>query len=65
MHAYWLSMDQPYYAVTDADGNFKITDIPPGDYEVEIWQGELGKKTEKVSIKPKEDTKVDWSMTKS
>jgi plastocyanin len=65
MHAYWLSMDQPYYAVTDEAGTFKITDIPPGDYEVEIWQGELGKKTEKVTIKPKEDTKVDWSMTKS
>jgi plastocyanin len=65
MHAYWLSMDQPYYAVTDDAGNFKITDIPPGDYEVEIWQGELGKKTEKVTIKPKEDTKVDWSMSKS
>lgn len=65
MHAYWLSMDQPYYAVTDDAGNFKITDIPPGDYEVEIWQGELGKKTEKVTIKPKEETKVAWSMTKS
>ena len=51
MHAYWLSMDQPYYAVTDADGNFKIADLPPGDYEVEVWQGELGKKTEKVTIK--------------
>ena len=65
MHAYWLSMDQPYYAVTDADGAFKITDLPPGDYEVEVWQGELGKKTEKVTIKAKEDTKVDWSMSKS
>jgi plastocyanin len=65
MHAYWLSMDQPYYAVTAADGSFKITDLPPGDYEVEVWQGELGKKTEKVTIKPKEDTKVEWSMSKS
>jgi plastocyanin len=65
MHAYWLSMDQPYFAVTDADGNFKITDLPPGDYDVEIWQGELGKKTEKVTIKAKEDTKVGWSMGKS
>ena len=46
-------------------GNFKITDIPPGDYDVEVWQGELGKKTEKVTIKPKEDTKVGWSMGKS
>jgi plastocyanin len=65
MHAYWMSMDQPYYAVTDADGTFKITDLPPGDYDVEVWQSELGKKTEKVSIKPKEDTKVDWTMSKS
>jgi plastocyanin len=65
MHAWWLSMDQPYFAVTDADGKFAITDLPPGDYEVEIWQGELGKKTEKVAIKAKEDTKVDWSMGKS
>ncbi len=65
MHAYWLSMDQPYYAVTDANGAFKITDLPPGDYEVEVWHSTLGKKTEKVSIKAKEDTKVDWSLSKS
>jgi plastocyanin len=62
MHAYWLSMDQPYYALTDADGAFKITDLLPGDYEVEVWQGELGKKTEKVTIKAKEDTKVEWAL---
>jgi hypothetical protein len=65
MHAYWMSMDTPYYAVTDATGAFKIGDLPPGDYEVEVWHPILGKKTEKVSIKPKEDTKVDWSLSKS
>jgi plastocyanin len=65
MHAYWMSMDQPYYAVTDANGAFKITDLPPGDYEVEVWHATLGKKTEKVTIKAKEDTKVDWSLSKS
>jgi plastocyanin len=65
MHAYWLSMDQPYYAVTDADGAFKITDLLPGDYEVEVWQGALGKKTEKVTIKAKEDTKVEWALSGS
>jgi plastocyanin len=65
MHAYWMSMDTPYYAVTDATGAFKIGDLPPGDYEVEVWHPILGKKTEKVSIKAKEDTKVDWSLSKS
>jgi len=65
MSAWWVATDQPYVAVTDASGAFKITDLPPGDYEVELWQEKLGKKTEKVSIKPKEETKVAWSMSKA
>jgi plastocyanin len=65
MSAYWISQDHPYYAVTDQTGGFKIADLPPGDYEVEIWQEKLGKKTEKVSIKPKEETKVSWELGKS
>jgi hypothetical protein len=65
MSAYWVAQEHPYYAVTDASGAFKIADIPPGDYEVEVWHEKLGKKTEKVSIKAKEDTKVDWTLKKS
>jgi hypothetical protein len=64
MHAYWLSMDQPYFAVTDADGNFKITDLPAGDYEVEVWHEVLGKSTQKATIKGGEDTKVAWELKK-
>jgi hypothetical protein len=65
MSAYWISMEHPYVAVTDANGGFKIADLPPGDYEVEVWQEKLGKKTEKVSIKAKDETKVDWKLGKS
>ena len=65
MSAYWFVTDQPYVAVTDENGNFKISDIPPGDYDVEIWQEKLGKKTEKATIKAKDDTKVSWEMGKS
>jgi plastocyanin len=65
MSAYWVSQEHPYYAVTDASGAFAIADVPPGDYEVEVWQEKLGKKTDKVSIKPKEETKVAWTLGKS
>jgi plastocyanin len=65
MSGWWISEDQPYVAVTDDKGAFKITDLPAGDYDVEIWQEKLGKKTEKISVKPKEDTKVDWKLGKS
>jgi len=27
----------PYYTVTDANGNFELTDVPPGEYEIVAW----------------------------
>jgi hypothetical protein len=27
----------PYYTVTDRDGNFELTQVPPGDYEIVAW----------------------------
>jgi hypothetical protein len=37
MNAEMLVVQHPYYAVTDEDGNFKLTSVPPGDYEIEAW----------------------------
>jgi hypothetical protein len=64
MSAYWIAQEHPYYAVTDASGSFKIGDLPPGDYEVEVWHEKLGKSTQKVSVKAKEETKVAWELKK-
>ncbi|NIQ02831.1 MAG: hypothetical protein GWM98_22810, partial [Nitrospinaceae bacterium] len=30
-------VSNPYYAITDEEGNFVIPDIPPGTYEVVAW----------------------------
>ena len=62
MSGYWVATETPYVAVTAADGSFKIADLPPGDYDVELWQEKLGKVTQKASIKAKEETKVAWKM---
>jgi plastocyanin len=61
----WLIVeDTPYYAVTDENGAFKITDVPPGDYELKFWHETLGETTQKVSVKPKEEAKVSLEMAK-
>ena len=50
MSAYVVVAGEPFYALTDADGNFKIEGVPVGDYEIEVWQEWLGKHREPVSI---------------
>jgi hypothetical protein len=37
MNAEVLVVDHPYYAVTSADGSFQLSDIPAGNYEIEVW----------------------------
>jgi hypothetical protein len=37
MSAYHLPLNHPFGAVTDKDGNFKIENLPPGDYQFKIW----------------------------
>jgi len=42
MVAYWLILDHPYMAVTDAKGNFTIKNLPVGKHEFRIWQERAG-----------------------
>jgi hypothetical protein len=37
MEAYWLVLDNPYFAVTDADGNYEIKNAPAGEQKVVVW----------------------------
>ena len=38
MTAYWLILDNPYFAVTDANGNYEIKNAPAGTQKVVVWQ---------------------------
>lgn len=37
MNAEMIVAPNPYYAVTDAEGNFELSDIPPGEYQIVAW----------------------------
>jgi len=51
MKTWVLVSDHPYFAVTDKEGNFSISGIPPGTYEVICWQEKFKKMPLTASVK--------------
>jgi len=37
MNAEMMVVPHPYYAVTDENGKFELTDVPPGQYQIVAW----------------------------
>lgn len=37
MRAYWVVTDHPYVALTDADGKFRIENLPAGEHTFRVW----------------------------
>lgn len=62
MTGWIVVMDHPYYAATDDKGAFKLTDVPPGDYELKVWQEKLGETTQKVTVQGGQETKVTFEL---
>ncbi|HET7208353.1 MAG TPA: carboxypeptidase regulatory-like domain-containing protein [Terriglobales bacterium] len=62
MAGYIVVSPTPYYAKTDASGNFKIDNIPDGSYTVTAWH-ESGKPQSKP-VTVSGDTKADFTLSK-
>jgi hypothetical protein len=61
----WVAvMPNPFFGVSDASGNAKIENVPPGKYTVEAWHETLGKQTKEVEVKAGQATKVAIEMKK-
>ncbi len=50
MAGYIGVLPHPFFAVSGADGSFKIENIPAGEYDVVVWQEKLGAKEAKVKV---------------
>ena len=51
MFAYVTVVDHPYFAVTDKDGKFKISNVPPGKYTIEAAHRKAGKVSKEIEVK--------------
>ncbi len=64
MSAWLVVQANPYYALTGADGKFKIEGVPAGTYTVQAWQESLGKTTQEVTVSAGGEAKADFELTK-
>lgn len=58
MSAFLNVFDNPYFAVTAADGSFDLGQLPPGDYVVQVWHETLGTQTQSVTVAPNETSTI-------
>jgi hypothetical protein len=68
MKAWWMVVDHPYFAVTDAKGNFEIKNAPAGTQKVVVWQEAVkngfvtASSGDEIVIKANDATEKDFTI---
>ncbi|HTZ73304.1 MAG TPA: carboxypeptidase regulatory-like domain-containing protein [Candidatus Aquilonibacter sp.] len=59
----WLAVvNTSHSAVTDQDGAFRITGLPPGKYTLSAWQEQAGLQTQEVTVGAGETKNVNFVL---
>jgi plastocyanin len=59
MSAFIWVLENPYFAVTDDSGSYRIAGIPAGAYTVRVWHEKLGERAEAVRVAASGTTALD------
>jgi hypothetical protein len=64
MEGWIYVVDNPYYAITSADGKFSITDVPPGTYTLVAVQSLTGPNQQSVTVASGKPTTLTIELKK-
>jgi plastocyanin len=62
MQAYVFVGRDPYHAVTDQEGRFRIDGVPPGTYTVTMWHELVGSQDHQVTVTAGQTTVLDGEL---
>jgi hypothetical protein len=63
MESWGFAVDNPYYVVTDSNGQFSLTDVPAGEYTLMAWHPGVGTMLEKkISVSAKQTLQADFTF---
>lgn len=61
----WIGVfDHPYFAVTDAQGDFEIDHVPAGTFTIVAWQERLGEITQQIAVGEGATGKIDMKFSR-
>ncbi len=62
MNCIVLVLENPYFAVTDGNGNYKIQDVPPGRYKLKAWHERLPADEREITVPTNGEVRVDFVL---
>ena len=65
MNAFIRVDRNPFHAVTDAQGGYRIAKVPPGQHTVEVWHEHFGALRIRISIEAGMTTTHEFTYTGS
>lgn len=60
--AYLGVFDHPFFAVSDAFGNYEIRGLPPGTYKLGAWHEALGEQEIEITVAAGENRRLDFTF---
>lgn len=62
MAGFVVTFENPYFAVTDKDGNYTIEGVPPGKYVVKTWHEKLKEVSQEATVEAGKATTVNFDL---
>jgi plastocyanin len=64
MEGYVVVLQNSFFAVTGADGHYKIDNVPPGNYSLAVWHAKVKAQPKPVAADASKPTVVDFVLAK-
>jgi plastocyanin len=64
MEAYIVVLQNPYFAVADANGHYRIDNVPPGPYTAGAWSAKAKAPAKPVTVDAAKPVTVDFALAR-